>query len=277
MRGDEFVRSLRQQRGLSQRALAQLAGVSTSTVARIEAGAADPSWRVISRLAAACGRDLAVALPAVPADEATTTWLHLSVSERLYRSLGGQFSALRDRSTPVWTELGALSEAGLVVVAPEASLGVWLPAVRAPDPFPVTVVAPWWRRDPLAVSKASRSLTVSFGPASLTGLVPVGVTHRRDVLVHPPSAPQLAVDPMLSARLRGVASLLDGGRQRDGGGRHVPAHRFSTPVAEFERVLGTKRYGLVARDRPDPRRRRDARLDGEASFQWWLSRRGYPD
>ena len=51
----ELIRSAREQRGLSQRALAKRAGVEQSTIARIELGDTDPAFSTVVRLLDAAG------------------------------------------------------------------------------------------------------------------------------------------------------------------------------------------------------------------------------
>lgn len=58
----ENVRRLRRQRGLSQRALAKLTGVSTQYVGLVEAGRANPRSTTLAALAAALGVDVTVLL-----------------------------------------------------------------------------------------------------------------------------------------------------------------------------------------------------------------------
>jgi transcriptional regulator with XRE-family HTH domain len=57
----ELVRSMRTDAGLSLRALADAAGVATSTVHRIERGDLNPTVEVLQRLAEAAGSRLVVA------------------------------------------------------------------------------------------------------------------------------------------------------------------------------------------------------------------------
>ena len=51
----DLIRNARKQRGLSQRALAERAGVEQSTIARIELGDADPAYSTVIRLLDAAG------------------------------------------------------------------------------------------------------------------------------------------------------------------------------------------------------------------------------
>ncbi len=62
----ELVRGAREQRGLSQRALAERAGVEQSTIARIELGEADPAFSTVVRLLDAAGFRLPDPEPAIP-------------------------------------------------------------------------------------------------------------------------------------------------------------------------------------------------------------------
>lgn len=64
MSASELVRWLREESGLSQRAIARRAGCSRSTILRIEAGEMDPTVTMLARIAAAAGRRLAIDVPA---------------------------------------------------------------------------------------------------------------------------------------------------------------------------------------------------------------------
>lgn len=55
---DQFVATLRTEAGLSQRALANRAGCTRSTIARIESGQMEPTVAMLARIAAATGRRL---------------------------------------------------------------------------------------------------------------------------------------------------------------------------------------------------------------------------
>jgi transcriptional regulator with XRE-family HTH domain len=86
----KVVRKLRLSAGLSQRDLARLAGTSQPAIARYESGAAAPSWETLQRLAAACGRRLAINVEIEPDPhdiELAEGMLDLTPSERL-RALG---------------------------------------------------------------------------------------------------------------------------------------------------------------------------------------------
>lgn len=62
----ELIRSAREQRGLSQRALAERAGVEQSTIARIELGESDPAYSTVIRLLDAAGFRVPAPQPSVP-------------------------------------------------------------------------------------------------------------------------------------------------------------------------------------------------------------------
>ena len=57
----DFVAYARRKAGLSQRALAERAGVTQATIARIEKGEIDPRSGTVLRLLRACGYDLEAA------------------------------------------------------------------------------------------------------------------------------------------------------------------------------------------------------------------------
>ena len=62
----ELIRNAREQRGLSQRALAERAGVEQSTIARIELGDSDPAYSTVIRLLDAAGFQLPEPQPSIP-------------------------------------------------------------------------------------------------------------------------------------------------------------------------------------------------------------------
>lgn len=62
----ELIRSARDRRGLSQRALAERAGVEQSTIARIELGEADPAYSTVVRILDAAGFRLPEPEPSIP-------------------------------------------------------------------------------------------------------------------------------------------------------------------------------------------------------------------
>lgn len=62
----ELIRRARTQRGLSQRALADRAGVEQSTIARIELGDTDPAYSTVVRLLNAAGFRLPHPEPSIP-------------------------------------------------------------------------------------------------------------------------------------------------------------------------------------------------------------------
>ena len=62
----ELIRNAREQRGLSQRALAERAGVEQSTIARIELGDSDPAYSTVIRLLDAAGFKLPEPQPSIP-------------------------------------------------------------------------------------------------------------------------------------------------------------------------------------------------------------------
>ncbi len=62
MTGQVLLRRARARAGLTQRQLAQRAGIAQPTIARIEAGAADPRVETLERLLMACGESLLAAV-----------------------------------------------------------------------------------------------------------------------------------------------------------------------------------------------------------------------
>jgi predicted transcriptional regulator len=80
----DFMAYARRKAGFSQRALAERAGVTQATIARIETGEIDPRTNTVSRLLRACGYDLeAVPLSGIGVDRtAIRELLRLSPAER---------------------------------------------------------------------------------------------------------------------------------------------------------------------------------------------------
>lgn len=263
------MRAARQQRGLSQRQLAERAGLSPDRVARIESGKVSPQWRTVVRLLEAVGLAPQLALTAQEPGEELRRWLALSTSQRLHCSLGGTGGVRFELQLEVWRDLQALARGRVVVLSPAASVGVWLPGRPAPVPLPVTLTGP-------APAPAAQTLDVTVGPVETLGLVPVGITWRDDVLVAPPDAVARWTDPVTSALLRTAAAALDAERGRDAAGRRPAAHRTSDVRVEEGWVMTRRRFGDRRRELPDARQRRDWRLGGETSFREWLLLRGYP-
>lgn len=274
MEAGEAVRRARQLAGLSQRALALRAGVAPSVVADLESGASGGRWTTVTALLAAVGLDLAVVQAQPEASADLESWLYLSTSQRLFRSLGGRGQPRASPTLPVWGELARLARTHLVRLDSTASAGVWLP--DHPVPLPLAVVASPRHYYPGAVLPEPTDVVVSGVCASLTGAVAVGVSVRHDVFVLPPGSPELVCHTGCVTPLRTAARLLDAGLAQDEAARRTPAHRQSRPAVEADVVMGTRRYGPQPREVPDPRRRRDWRLGGEGSLQWWLDLRRYP-
>ena len=91
MDGGQIVRESRLRGGLTQRQLADRAGVSQPLLARIESGIVQPTFDRLVALVRACGFDLDVRV--VPLDEDAWTLVergaNASPDERLDRALAG--------------------------------------------------------------------------------------------------------------------------------------------------------------------------------------------
>jgi transcriptional regulator with XRE-family HTH domain len=265
-----LLRAARQQSGLSQRALAERAGVSASVVAHAEADDANPPWELVQLLLAAAGHDLQLA-PRPELPPGAVEWLWQSTSARLYRALGGRQHHRHDRLHPAWVELGRIATGRCVVLGPELSAAMWLPdrIVEAPSVVSVTANDRWGR--PLPTVSA---LHLRVGPVATAGTVPVGVTVRAEVQAHPPDSPLLRTDPATGRALSAVAALLDAQQRRDRQGRRSAAQKDSRTMVERDFVQSRRRFGRLPE--PDPRERRDWRLGGAATFREWMERHGYP-
>jgi transcriptional regulator with XRE-family HTH domain len=260
-----LVRAARRLRGWSQRDLAAAAGVDKGVIARWEGARGSADVARLEAVLSRAGAELVLGLPAIPPDDVGTRYLRASTTRRLLHSLDGDREVLRALERVAWWRA--------VVVPPEASAGVWLPDQPAPTPLPVVLPSRdsrwgWeWRDEP--------RLDVTVGPVAIAGLVPVGVGERSEVWVHPPDHPLMASDPVLAARLRGVAQLLDEQAARDEAERRSAAHRDSDVRREHGIVVSRKQFKKVRAPDPSPQDRRDWRLAGEATFDQWLGRRGF--
>ena len=94
MSPDRLVAALRAQSGLSQRALADRAGCTRSTIVRIESGEMDPTITMLARIAAATGHRLTVG-----SDD--------YAGERSLAAIAARSPGRPDASIP-WTRLRAL-------------------------------------------------------------------------------------------------------------------------------------------------------------------------
>lgn len=100
--GNDVVREARRRAGLSQRALADLAGTTQSAIARLETGRTTPSFDAVLRLVRLCGFDLDVALVERDASDwaQARRLLPLSPAERLDRAerVAGQLRRARQEA-----------------------------------------------------------------------------------------------------------------------------------------------------------------------------------
>ena len=96
MVAQQLLRNARSDAGLTQRQLAQRTGVAQPTIARIEAGVADPRTQTLAKLVSACGHDLiAERRPGIGVDRSQMrALLRLSPGERL-RLLRDDVAGLR--------------------------------------------------------------------------------------------------------------------------------------------------------------------------------------
>jgi transcriptional regulator with XRE-family HTH domain len=118
----DAVRRARKAAGLSVRALADIAGISPTTVTRIEAGRVDPGWSMLRKILAAAGEEAVLStrrLPTTPARSRSTTLADLA--DAWQRTARGD--------TPNWTRLRGTLD--LLAQHPEM-----LPDALEPGPKP---------------------------------------------------------------------------------------------------------------------------------------------
>ena len=106
-----IIRTARERAGLSQRELADRAGVAQPLVARLERAGANPTLRTLEKLAAAAGFTLRVHLePVAPSDPVVERYLH-DVDRTLLRENLKRSVDERIRSLGEWQQATAALQA----------------------------------------------------------------------------------------------------------------------------------------------------------------------
>lgn len=269
MEPDELFRTARRRTGLSQAAFALRAGLSRATVERAESGRGATSSKVLCRALAAAGLEIVPEPVLGPLSVETVEHLTLSLTRRLYRSLGGRHHdpALDRKATP-WRQLLALAGAGRVDLSGPSALGLWLPSVPPP-------VAVGFALAPFRVRPETPALQTA-PPAPRVGTVQVPLLPLGWVLTAP-TPTDLALHPECQAHRRdllAVASALHADAPRDRAGRRVAAHKDPQHAVEQSDVFhdrALKRFPM-----PPATDVRSWRLDDDASLSAWLLHHGIP-
>ena len=270
---DELFRTARRRTGLSQAAFALRAGLSRATVERAEGGRGATSADVLGRALAAAGLELVPEPVLEPLTDDVHRHLALSLTRRLYRSLGGRYrdparDPARGPTATPWTQLLALAGAGRVDLSGPSALGLWLPSVPPP-------VAVGFAPAPYCVRPETPALQ-TVPPAPRAGTVRVPLLPLGWVLTAP-TPTDLALDPgCLTHRrdLLAVASVLHADAPRDRAGRRVAAHKDPKHAVEQSDVFhnrSLKRFPM-----PPATDVRSWRLDDDASVGAWLRHHGIP-
>jgi len=269
MAPDELFRTARRRTGLSQAAFARRAGLGRATVERAESGRGVTSSDVLARALAAAGLELVPEPVLAPLTADVLAYLHLSLTRRLYRSLGGRHrDPSTDRSVSGWSQLLALAGAGILDLSGPSALGLWLPSVPAP-------VSVGFLPKPFQTRPDTPDLAVA-PPAQAVGRVEVPLVPLGWVLTAP-TPTDLALDPACQAHRRdllAVARALHAAAPRDRAGRRVAAHKDPRHAVEQSDVFhdrGLKRYPM-----PPATDVRSWRLDDDASLSAWLQHHGIP-
>lgn len=118
----EDFRRLREDAGISQRALARAAGVDQAVISRLESGHGRPTIETYARLSAALGSDLSVR--AFPNTGPAIRDRHQArISEALIRTIGRRWTAVPEVGVrhPVrgWIDLALVDQPNAVIVAVE--------------------------------------------------------------------------------------------------------------------------------------------------------------
>ena len=269
-----MLRAARRRAGLSQREMAQRAGVGLTALVAAEAERRGPSWSMVSQVLAAAGLEPAIDLRRGPACDHLVRHLQLSLSQRLYVALGGTVDtrmALRaPPHPPAWPLLPQWAWGAELHVHGASAVGLWVPGVP-----PVSELV---RSGATCVSDSAEAQARATGlqlveggrdrTCSVTVPLPVSVLH-----VPPPH--ELALDPGCAPwrrALRVAAGLLDAQAARDRAGRRVAAHLVLDRPGEQERSRWSRPWGDRMKP-PDVLDGRGWRLQDEGSFSDWLDRR----
>ena len=253
------LRQARQYAGLSQRQLAELAGVHRSTVGVYEAGRDCPPGRLV-QLLRVCGLELDDVRGDWPRVDRAALTQHLlaSTTQRLWAAMGLPGDARNGPFPPWWGSCGGWftePPETYPVLQGEHAVSIWLPERCAPPLTADTLLPP---EGPLP------------GPAP--GLVPVAVGAGKRVRVGGPLALSLLDEHADDApELIEVSRMLAGADCRDAGGRRPPPHR--TPQSDLETVnlMRTLDYALHRRSElPSSLDDRGHRLGQPVSLSQWL-------
>lgn len=173
----ELIRELRQTAGLSLRALANAAGVSFTTIFRIERGDIDPTLGTLRKILRATGHDLALADRDDTYDLASlaTRWEHNELGDRpdwtLFRGLLDTLTAEPSRTAVAIARRPASSGSAFIdnllaaiaeKTADDAGLKrpAWTRAI-APLTAPYRPPGPKWRHADVATQFRARGLEIS--------------------------------------------------------------------------------------------------------------------
>jgi transcriptional regulator with XRE-family HTH domain len=272
----ELVRTARRHAGLSQRALAEAAGVDASTVAAVEAGRRSPGADVLSALVRAAGLELSVDRPVLPLCRHVRRHLHLSLSARLHLVIGGSGRPSVPPVPPAWEALGRLAGRGRVFLTGRSAVGLWIPGpAAAPLQLGLDPYSQLGSGRPGTLSAAA--LAAHGGFDLVTAPLPSGCTvtvalQSRSLLTPPPWS--LAQQPECApwrTVLRSVAAELDRAAAKDRAGRRSPAHREPDREDEAGRLLFARRWSQALRP-PDRLDGRGWRLDDSVGHQEWIER-----
>jgi transcriptional regulator with XRE-family HTH domain len=262
-----WLRAARREAGLSQRGLAERAGVSRRLVEDAESGRCSPRYDVLVRLLGSCGQELVLRpRPAAqpPNEERLVAWLRLSVGERLARTCG---EPLARAAAGPWRELVRLGSLGpLSAVDGPLAYGAWLPGQELVAGQRLR--GHGWSADaaaPLILARAESPPERSLVRVPL----PRHGGLRSCLLVRTPESLLAGAPPHLREPLARAAQLLHDDGPRDGAGRRPPAHREVDLYRDLRRW--EKRYQAAA---PGPMDARAWRLGGAGSFNELARRHG---
>ena len=271
MTPEHLLRAARRYAMVSQRELAERAGVQPRTVADIERGAVRPSVATLERLLASVELELTLDERLPPAAPGHERYLRLTLTQRLYLAFGGRHHPSHDRHPP-WRALAVLSRRGEVEVVGEAAVGTWAPVVCDRPRALIRL----WDGGSLPDAEDTGPLQVAVVQAAPDHrAVPVALPGGRQVQVLPPHL--MALDPVHAQHrtaLRTAAALLDRGAGTDEAGRRAPTHRDVDLRRDTRYAMHTKAFGL--RSPPDRATTRGWQLEGPVSMAQWFRSQGYP-
>ncbi|HWG93382.1 MAG TPA: helix-turn-helix transcriptional regulator, partial [Mycobacteriales bacterium] len=266
----QVLREARQSAGLSQRALAARAGVSSGTVAHAESGRRSLGVPTLEALLAACGRELAVR-PVPASSDGAPRVDEQRLLAHLRRSLTQRLETALDAAGVAPATLRAVADRSWLPhlrLTGDLAVAVWVPDVVPRLPLLLEPVGQ--RAADRRANRCGCADVVVLPPdehASRDGDVVLWLDRGTPLAVLPPAA-LAAEDERHRTELLTAARLLHLHQGEDAAGRRAPPHRQPDERDERRRLSRHVRYPLTAG--PDVQDSRSGRVDAPVSLPQWL-------